>query len=114
MSRTAFILAVAAIALVTVVRIAVTQSLFSPTYDEPLHVASGFQYLTEHRYTNDRSHPPLARIVFAFPLRHARLTGTDGLDRAGQLFESAGDYMRRGVAARRGKLLFGVLAIRGV
>ena len=114
MSRAAFIAAVAAIALVTVVRIAVTQSIFSPTYDEPLHVASGFQYLTEHKYTNDRSHPPLARIVFAWPLRHARLTGPDGFDRAGQMFASAGDYMRGVVEARRGNLIFVVLAIIGV
>ena len=81
MSRLQFAAALAVIALVTVVRIWVTLPVFSPTYDEPLHVASGFQYLTEHRYTNDRSHPPLARIVFAFPLRHAQLTGTDGFDR---------------------------------
>src|SRR2546421_1728323 len=109
MSRMQCIAAVAVIALVTVIRIAVTQSLFSPTYDEPLHVASGFQYLAEHKYTNDRSHPPLARAVFAWPLRHARLTGDNGFDRAGQMFESAGDYMRGVVAARRGNLIFVVL-----
>jgi len=114
MSRPAFIAAVAAIALVTVIRIAVTQSLFSPTYDEPLHVASGFQYWTEHKYTNDRSHPPLARAVFAWPLRHAKVSGADGFDRAGQMFESAGDYMRGVVVARRGNLIFVVLAIIGV
>jgi hypothetical protein len=114
MTRAAFILALAGVALVTVVRIAATHAIFSPTYDEPLHVASGFQYLTEHRYTNDRSHPPLARIIFAFPLRHARLIGTDGIDRAGQMFESAGDYMRGVVVARRGNLLFVLLAIIGV
>jgi 4-amino-4-deoxy-L-arabinose transferase-like glycosyltransferase len=114
MSRVQFVAALAVIALVTVVRIWITLPVFSPTYDEPLHVASGFQYLTEHRYTNDRSHPPLARIVFAFPLRHAQLTGTDGFDRAGQMFESAGDYMRGVVVSRRGNLFFVVLAIIGV
>jgi hypothetical protein len=114
MTRAAFVVALAGIALVTLLRIAATHAIFSPTYDEPLHVASGFQYLTEHRYTNDRSHPPLARIVFAFPLRHARVTGTDGIDRAGQMFESAGDYMRGVVLARRGNLLFVLLAIIGV
>jgi hypothetical protein len=114
MTRATFVVALAGIALVTLLRIAATHAIFSPTYDEPLHVASGFQYLTEHRYTNDRSHPPLARIVFAFPLRHARLTGTDGIDRAGQMFESAGDYMRGVVLARRGNLLFVLLAIIGV
>src|SRR5689334_22336754 len=106
MSRLQFIAAVAVIALVTILRIAATHSVFSPTYDEPLHVASGFQYLTEHQYTNDRSHPPLARIVFAWPLRHARPAGGDGFERAGQMFASAGDYMRGVILARRGNLLF--------
>ena len=114
MSHARFTLAIAVIALVTVVRVAVTQSIFSPTYDEPLHVASGFQYLTGHRYTNDRSHPPLARALFAFPLRHAHLTGTDDLDRVGQLYASPGDYMRGVVLSRRGNLLFVVLALIGV
>src|SRR5438876_5221285 len=114
MSRLLSIIAVAVVCLVTAIRVAATHAVFSPTYDEPLHVASGFQYLSEHRYTNDRSHPPLARIVFAFPLRHAQLSGTDGFDRAGQMFESAGDYMRGVVAARRGNLLFVVLAVIGV
>jgi len=114
MSRVQLIVAVAAIALVTVVRIAVTQSLFSPTYDEPLHVASGYQYLHDRQYSNDRSHPPLARIAFAWPLRHAQLTGSDGLDRVGQLYQSAGDYMRGVTQSRRGNLIFVVLAIAGV
>src|SRR2546430_8158679 len=100
--------------LVALVRIAATQSLFSPTYDEPLHVASGYEYLHNRQYSNDRSHPPLARAVFAFPLRHATLVGNDGLDRVGQLYESAGDYMRGVTLSRRGNLLFVVLAIVGV
>ncbi|MEK6371944.1 MAG: hypothetical protein AABO58_04545 [Acidobacteriota bacterium] len=114
MSRAQFAIAVAAICAVTAIRIAVTQHLFSPTYDEPLHVASGHQYLSARSYTNDRSHPPLARIAFAFPLRHAALTGNDGLDRVGQLYESAGDYMRGVTLSRRGNLLFVILAIAGV
>src|SRR5437870_6138874 len=114
MSRLQSIIAVAVVCLVTAIRVAATHAVFSPTYDEPLHVASGFQYLTEHKYTNDRSHPPLARIVFAWPLRHARLTGPDGFDRAGQMFASAGDYMRGVVEARRGNLIFVALAIVGV
>jgi 4-amino-4-deoxy-L-arabinose transferase-like glycosyltransferase len=114
MSRLQFGGAVAVIALVTVFRIAATHAVFSPTYDEPVHVAAGYQYWTEHQYTTDRAHPPLARIVFAWPLRHAQLTGSDGFDRAGQMFASAGDYMRGVVAARRGNLLFVVLAIIGI
>jgi len=114
MSRAQFAIAVAAVCAVTAIRIAVTQHLFSPTYDEPLHVASGHEYLSAHTYMNDRSHPPLARIAFAFPLRHAVLTGSDGLDRVGQLYESAGDYMRGVTLSRRGNLIFVILAIAGV
>jgi 4-amino-4-deoxy-L-arabinose transferase-like glycosyltransferase len=114
MSRLQFVLAVAAVCAITAIRIAVTQHLFSPTWDEPLHVASGHEYLSTGNYTNDRSHPPLARIAFAFPLRHAALTGSDGLDRVGQLYQSAGDYMRGVTLSRRGNLLFVILAIAGV
>src|SRR5436190_1980116 len=114
MSRVQLILAVGVLAVITAIRIAATHAVFSPTYDEPIHVASGFQYLSEHRYTNDRSHPPLARIAFAFPLRHATLTGSDGIDRAAQLYESAGSYMRGVELSRRGNLLFVILAIAGV
>src|SRR4051794_29589812 len=114
MSRIAFVAALAVIAAVTVLRIAATQSLFSPTYDEPLHVASGYEILHDHRYTNDRSHPPLARMAFAWPLRHAALTGDDGFDRAGQLYESAGDTMRGVTQSRRGNLPFVALAVFGV
>ena len=46
---------VAAICVIAAFRVAATHSIFSPTYDEPVHVASGFQYLTEHRYTIDHS-----------------------------------------------------------
>ena len=105
---------VAAICVIAAFRVAATHSIFSPTYDEPVHVASGFQYLTEHRYTIDHSHPPFARAVFAFPLRHATLIGTDGFDRIGQLYASAGDYMTGVVASRRGNLIFFVLSIIGV
>jgi Dolichyl-phosphate-mannose-protein mannosyltransferase len=107
-------LAVAAIALVTVVRIAVTQPLFSPTYDEPLHVAAGYEFLAEHTYRTGTDNPPLARAVFAWPLRHAHPTSSDGQERIGEVFESAGDYMRGVVAARRGNLLFVVIALIGV
>ncbi len=77
-------------------------------------MASGYEYLHDHHYSNDRSHPPLARAVFAFPLRHASLTGSDGLDRVGQLYQSAGDYMRGVTLSRRGNLLCVLLAILGV
>lgn len=102
-----------AICLVTVIRIALTHSIFSPTYDEPLHVAAGYEFLVEHRYHTGTDNPPLARAFFAWPLRHAHPTSSDGIERIGQVYESAGDYMRGVAASRKGNLLFVVLAIIG-
>src|SRR6266446_6160325 len=92
-SRLQAVLAVAAICVLTVIRIAATHRVFSPTYDEPLHVAAGHEFLAEHRYRTGTDNPPLARAVLAFPLRHARPTAIEGGERIGQIFESAGDYM---------------------
>ncbi len=98
---------------ITCLRVAATHAVFSPTYDEALHVTSGYNFLVEHRYRSGTENPPLARAVFAFPLRSARPTAPEGNERAGQIFESAGDYMTDVVEARRGNLLFLVLAILG-
>jgi len=92
-------IAVAIIAVITVIalaRVAATHAVFAPTYDEPAHVAAGHQYLDEHRYTIDKSHPPLARLVFALVPR------------------ASNGYMDDFIAARRGNLLFVLLAIAGV
>jgi 4-amino-4-deoxy-L-arabinose transferase-like glycosyltransferase len=90
------ILAIVIIASIAIARIAATHSVFAPTYDEPAHVAAGHQYIDEHRYTIDKSHPPLARIVFALVPR------------------ASDAYMDDFIAARRGNLLFVLLAIAGV
>ncbi len=99
------------ICVVAVVRIALTHDVFSPTYDEPLHVAAGFEYIAEHHYRTGFENPPLARAVFAWPLRHAHPASSDGIERIGQVYESAGDFMRGVALSRRGNLLFVVMAI---
>jgi 4-amino-4-deoxy-L-arabinose transferase-like glycosyltransferase len=106
-------LAVPLICLVTVIRIAATHGVFSPTWDEPIHVNAGHEYLTDHRYTQDLQHPPLARIAIAWPLRHAT-PDAGGWERPAQIYESAGSYMKGVRASRRGNLIFVVLAIVGV
>jgi 4-amino-4-deoxy-L-arabinose transferase-like glycosyltransferase len=113
MSRWLALACVSVICSITCVRIAATHSIFSPTYDEPLHVTSGYNFLVEHRYRDGTENPPLARAVFAFPLRSARPTAPAGNERATEIFESAGDYMAGVASARRGNLLFVVLAILG-
>ena len=74
--------------------------VFSPTWDEPIHVNAGFEYLAEHSYTADLQHPPLARIAFAWPLRHAKPDAI-GWERAAQIYDAAGNYMKGVRASRR-------------
>lgn len=40
----------------------------APTYDEALHIASGYSYLKTGRYWMDVDHPPLGRVILAAPL----------------------------------------------
>jgi hypothetical protein len=42
-----------------------TYTTFTGTTDEPMHIASGLQWLERGRYTYERQHPPLARIAVA-------------------------------------------------
>ena len=113
MKRSHFAIAIGVICAVTIVRVALTHDVFSPTYDEPLHVSAGFEFLHQH-YRWGTENPPLARAFFAWPLRHAHPTATSGPDYARQIYESAGDYMRGVVLSRRGNLVFVALAIIGV
>ncbi len=47
------------------VRIAATYPVFSATFDEPAHIATGMQLLDRHEFTYEPLHPPLARIAAA-------------------------------------------------
>src|SRR5581483_3838706 len=47
------------------VRIVSTYDALSLTVDEPIHFASGMQYLANHSYTLDLQHPPLSRALQA-------------------------------------------------
>ena len=112
MTRVA-VAAIALIVIITLARVAATHHVFSPTYDEPAHIAGGYEYLRAHRYTFDTQHPPLARILFAMPFRGSRTVAVD--DKwIGDIIASAGGYMNGIAAARRGNLLFVALAIVGV
>jgi len=113
MSRLHAWIGIGLICVITCIRVAATHAVFSPTYDEPLHVASGYEFVVEHHYRTGTDNPPLARAVFAFPLRSARPAVSEGNERASQIFESAGDYMTGVTEARRGNLLFLILAIVG-
>ena len=54
-----------------VARVTATYTHFSQTYDEPVHVAMGLEWLDRGTYTLELQHPPLARIFDAIALRIA-------------------------------------------
>src|SRR5512141_3214395 len=89
-----------------------THAVFSPTWDEPAHVTAGWDYLVHHKIFMTE-HPPMARAIAAFPLRHARVVEGQG-DTYVQLYRSAGDYMKGVIAPRRAVLIFTVVAIIAV
>jgi 4-amino-4-deoxy-L-arabinose transferase-like glycosyltransferase len=106
-----------------VVCIRSTHRVFSPTADEPVHVAAGYEYLTQHKYTIDSEHPPLARAVFALPLASTHVAAFDAyaaggdarqLHLADALLGANGDAMGDIAKARAGNLLFVVIAIVAV
>jgi hypothetical protein len=106
-----------------VLRIRATHHVFSPTADEPVHLAAGYEYLTQHKYTIDSEHPPLARAVLALPLASTHVPAFDAYAHGGDarqlhladaLLGANGDAMRDIARARAGNLLFVLIAIVAV
>jgi 4-amino-4-deoxy-L-arabinose transferase-like glycosyltransferase len=64
LERHSRVLALALVALASA-RIVSTYTVFSPTSDEPAHIASGMEWLDQHVYTWEPQHPPLARVAAA-------------------------------------------------
>ena len=104
-------------------RIRATHRVFSPTTDEPVHLAAGYEYLTQHKYTIDSEHPPLARAVLALPLASTHVPAFDAYAHGGDarqlhladaLLGANGDAMRDIARARMGNLFFVVIAIVAV
>ena len=98
-------------------RIAPTYSLFTQTYDEPLHLACGMEWWDLGRYQYERKHPPLPRIAMA------ALPYLDGLHSYGNPYSeqghmaegnaimySRGTYQRNLTLARLGTLPFFIFA----
>ncbi|HEY0157085.1 MAG TPA: glycosyltransferase family 39 protein [Thermoanaerobaculia bacterium] len=115
MSRIAYIAAIAALTLLAVLRAAAPHEEYAATLDEPIHLAAGFEWYDGH-YTTDLTHPPLARIVCALPLRLAGLPSpkpANMVDRGNQLLYHRGVelYEETLASARRGNLLFLILGV---
>jgi 4-amino-4-deoxy-L-arabinose transferase-like glycosyltransferase len=106
----------AALTIVAAVRVASTHRVFNVTIDEPLHLAGGWQWLGGD-YTIDISHPPLARVLAALPLRFAALPdpppGSD-VEQGNAILYAGGRYVKNLARARMGNLLLliaGILAV---
>jgi len=105
----------AVLILVAAVRIVSTLTTFSETADEPMHLSSGLEVLSLHRYELQLQNPPLPRLVIALPpwLAGARYSGADPMPEALTKFHSHGPVTRMLFLARVGILLFFVLAAVG-
>jgi hypothetical protein len=105
---------------VAVARVIATYPHFSQTFDEPVHVAMGMEWLDRGTYTLEVQHPPLARIFDAIALRAAGehyppgpivLTDPGAPVRKGNaIFGGPDDYQRNLTLARIGVLPFLLLA----
>lgn len=108
-----FIAAIAVLTIIAVVRVASTHRALSATVDEPIHLASGYDWF-KGELTTDMTHPPLARILGALPLRLAGLpypNSTNFVDRGNQLLYHGDRYVKNLARARMGNLVLLVLAI---
>lgn len=101
-------LALAAVVLATL-RIAATYPVFSHTFDEPAHVATGMEWLERGTYTLEPQHPPLARVLVALGPYLAGERGqghTDIHDEGALILYHEGNYPRNLTLARLGVLPF--------
>ncbi|HEX2123236.1 MAG TPA: phospholipid carrier-dependent glycosyltransferase [Thermoanaerobaculia bacterium] len=108
-----FIAAVAALAVVAVVRVASTHRVFAATLDEPIHLAAGYEWFTG-KYEIDVTHPPLARILAALPLYvsgYPEPAPTNMIDRGNQLLYHGNRYEKTLARARIGNLVLLIAAI---
>lgn len=102
------------LSLLAVVRIASTYGVFSQTIDEPTHVATGFQWLSERRYDLDVEHPPLPRVLFALDAYFSGAAVNEAdvrVERGNTLLYRNGQYRRNLAGARAGNLPFFLLGL---
>ena len=64
LERRSLIIAIA-LALLASARIVATYTVFNHTFDEPIHIACGMEWLDKGTYTCEPQHPPLARVAAA-------------------------------------------------
>lgn len=99
------------------VRISLTYSVFTQTYDEPIHIACGMEWLDRGSYHYEALHPPLGRVAAAIGpyLAGERSHGLRTPDAEGNLIlGDAAHYWRNLSLARLGELPFSLLALTGI
>jgi hypothetical protein len=107
-----FIAAVTVLTLIAMVRVASTHRTFSATVDEPIHLACGYEWF-KGELTTDMTHPPLARVLGALPLRISGLPypqPANMVERGNQLLYHNDRYVKNLARARMGNLLLLALA----
>jgi 4-amino-4-deoxy-L-arabinose transferase-like glycosyltransferase len=100
-----------------VLRVATTFPVLSQTYDEPTHVAAGFEWLSRGTYDGEPQHPPMARIAIAAGpwLQGAKLSSDGSLVSEGnEILASRNALQKTLAAARAGSLVLFVVAILAV
>lgn len=113
LERRARVIAVGLV-LVASARIVATYKVFNHTFDEPVHVACGMEWLDKGTYTYEPQHPPLARVAgalgpFLMGIRSLGLASRDPFARAEEgidIFYSGHQYERTLAMARLGVLPF--------
>lgn len=92
-----------------------TYHVFSPTADEPEHLAAGLQFLSEGVYEYERQHPPLSRVAVALGpyLGGLESLGHEGMGAEGMaLIHASADPRATLAIARLGNLpFFWILAL---
>jgi hypothetical protein len=102
-----------ALILIGCLRIAATYGAYNQTYDEPLHLACGMEWLSKGAYRYELQHPPLARVLVA---TGPYLSGVrshslpDVWDEGNGLLGRGAAYWRTLALARMGTLPFFILA----
>jgi 4-amino-4-deoxy-L-arabinose transferase-like glycosyltransferase len=94
-------------------RVAATHRVFSQTSDEPVHIAAGLRYIQFGDCAFDIEHPPLARVLAAFPFALAPISPPPGgwIAEGNAILNWRGDYLGNLARARSGNLLFLAIAM---